>query len=218
MEKEKIPAYRVIETFGLVCVAEFNFSEFRYKGISLGECLAETQNWLYLKEGKNERKLIWLSDDKDDYFFAPDVEIAAFIDNMALAKVKNAGFAVFNVRKTEFDENETFSHLFADKQDKFQPEGDFTKGNTFFLVVDRGDGDSFGWVSLGEKVDCPEKNVHAFWGEKVFTMLCCEEDKYFFARKKCKSFRAEEKGFILELENGTKDFFPYYQVPLEFKK
>ena len=71
MEKEKIPAYRVIETFGLVCVAEFNFSEFRYKGISLGECLAETQNWLYLKEGKNECKLIWLSDDKDDYFFAP---------------------------------------------------------------------------------------------------------------------------------------------------
>ena len=203
---------------GLVCVAEFNFSEFRYKGISLGECLAETKNFLYLKEGKTKRNLIWLSDDKDDYFFAPDVEIAAFIDNMALAKVKNAGFAVFNVRKTEFDENETFSHLFADKQDKFQPKGDFTKGNTFFLVVDRGDGDSFGWVSLGEKVDCPEEDVYAFWNGEEFSLLLGNRKVYFFAREKCKSFRAEEKGFILELENGTKDFFPYYQVPLEFKK
>ena len=129
-----------------------------------------------------------------------------FIDNMALAKVKNAGFAVFNVRKTEFDENETFSHLFADKQDKFQPEGDFTKGNTFFLVVDRGDGDSFGWVSLGEKVDCPEKNVHAFWGEKVFTMLCCEEDKYFFTQKRARVSVRKKKGLSLNWKTAQRTF------------
>lgn len=222
MEKENIPAYRVAQVEDKIILAKFDKNDLVYKSFFDGIKLDESRNWLYLKNSSENSNLepklgvFLFSDNMDDCYQPEDVEEVVLLGNMALIKRKGVGYVFLNAMLADKELHTAAADSFAILQKDGKPSGKFSsKDVSFFVEAWANSGHEF---TLGEKIDSPEEDVYAFWNGEEFSLLLGNGRVYFFARKKCKSFRAEEKGFILELENGTKDFFPYYQVPLEFKK
>lgn len=226
MKIEKIPHLVVKETPLKTVLGEFCSSTLGYTEVFSGVKLGETKNLLYLRSDvyQNESKhyayaIYWINGDMT-YFceatLAEKKEIiaeAALFENMALIRLKSQQYLAFNVA---FERKDNCFYFPAVKVDDLQQDIDLPiKGISCFQSKSD---DCVGCRSilLGEKVDCPKENVHAFWDGDVFTMLIRDGDTCIFVQKECKSFQAIEIGFVLEQEDGTKDLFPYCEVPLEF--
>ena len=213
MKSEKMSVYRVIEVGNNVLVATLDFETLGYQTLYRGKKLDEGRNLLYI-ENDPKNYVVWLSDDMNLLSVETPQKGAIILNNMALCEKVGFGYLMFNIEKVDLDLYQAVGNVFGGEQKRLWPKGSFAKGNTVFYR-DNPRGNKMGAIKrLGEKVSCPQEDVWAFWAaiEGVFTMLFREGNVYFWAQEECKSFRTEEKGFILEKEDGSEVFFPYWKV------
>ncbi len=214
MKKEKMSVYRVIEVGNNVLVATLNFETLGYKTLYRGKKLDESRNLLHIEHDPGDY-IVWLSDDMNFCAALSPQRRARILNNMALCEEDlRAGYVILNIEKVDLDLYQAVGNQFVGEQKRLQPKGNFAKGNTVFYR-DNQNGNKMGMIKrLGEKVSCPQGDVWAFWFavDGVFTMLFREGNIYFWAQEECKSFRTEEKGFILEKADGFEVFFPYWKV------
>ena len=221
MKIEKLPIFRIEERNGYVRVFKREPSSLRYEYFYAGPKLGVSKNLLYVKGCYKE--LFWFSGDMNKNCRARDVEEAAIIDNMALVKidpevfeVESMGYDAFNVCKPTQGEKIVLNQLLAKRQRGLEPSRKLPQGISFWVSNNNSQraGKDF---PIGEKIDCPWSNVHAFWDEKIFTLLCYGEGKYFLVRKECERFKVVKNGFLLVDEDGEVSFFPYFSARLFFK-